>query len=198
MKRFLSIVCVAAVLVGLTGCNVRKAVNLTNCDFSFDKVTGVTWAGINFLKTGLDYKKLDASTLASCASALVKKDFALHVDMDLKASNPTKNPAGLAGFDYVLYYKGNKVGEGESTNATDIDIPSRGGVTTIPLNFSVNFKDIVDLKHPLKSAENAVGFIADVAKLGKSNSNFSIRLRPHVRMGNSVMKTAYLKIGGDN
>lgn len=196
MKRLFSIFCVAVVLVGFTGCGVRKAANLTNCDFSFDKITGVTWAGINFMKTGFDYKKLDAGTLANCASALVKKDFALHVDMNLKGVNPTKSPAGLAGFDYILYYKGNKVGEGESTNVTDIDIPSGGGSATIPVNFSVNFKDLVDMKHPLKSAENAVGFISDVAKLGKSNSNFTVKLRPHVRMGNRVMKTAFLNIGG--
>lgn len=196
MKRTISILLIATLLVGLTGCSIRKAANLANCNFTFDKVTGVTWAGVNFMKTGLDYKKLDAATLASCASALLRKDFALHVDLALKAVNPTRNEAGLAGFDYVLYYKDGKVGEGESTNNVDISIPANGGAVSIPVNFTLGFKDLVNLKHPVNSAENVLGLISDVAKVGKESTSFSVKIRPHVRMGNKVVKGSYIKIGG--
>ena len=196
MKRSITYLVIFTLLVSMTGCSIRKATNMANCNFAFKEVTGVTWAGINFVKTGLDYKKLDASTLVSCASALARKDFALHVNLDLNASNPTKSSAGMAGFDYIIYYKGNKVGEGESLNEKDIDIPANGGKTVIPVDFTLNFKEILNIKKPLKSAENVIGLIADVAKMGKEETDISVKIRPHVRIANKVVKGTYLKVGG--
>lgn len=196
MKRSITYLVIFTLLVSLTGCSIRKAANMANCSFAFKEVTGVTWAGIDFVKIGLDYKKLDASTLVSCASALARKDFALHVNIDLDAVNQTKNSAGMAGFDYIIYYKGNKVGEGESLNERDIEIPAKGGKTTIPVNFTLNCKDILNIKQPLKSAENVVGLISDIAKIGKEETDICVKIRPHVRLANKVIKGTYLKVGG--
>ena len=195
MKRIVVSTLIVSVLVLLSGCTLHRAVNMAKCNFDFEKITGITWGGINFMKVGTNFQNLDASTVTSCLSALTSKDFALHVDMNMRATNPTKSAAGLYGFDYIVYYGDAMVGTGESTNQTDINIPG-GTSTTIPLNFTLSCKDLVDVKHPVTTVEKIVGLIRDLSKIGKEDTDFVIKIRPHVRMGGRVVKGSYLKIGG--
>ncbi len=194
MKRKGIVFLIACLLMVVNSCSVQKAVNMVNCDYSFQSISSVEWAGIDFMKVGSDFKNLDPSTIVSCITALTRKDFALRAVANVKATNPGKRDAALAGFDYILYYDGKQVGSGESANQSDIVVRSGGGSTIIPVGFKLELGNVVDIKQPKESVQNVIGIIKDVTKLGKEDTRFSVKIRPHIRTGNKVVNGTYFNL----
>lgn len=194
MKKILPIFLTVILMFFSQSCGLMKMYNMTNCDFSFQRITGISWAGIDFMKNGFDYKLLDVSTIAKCTKAIVNKDFTINCALELKATNPGKKDAELEGFDYILYYGNDKVGDGMSTNKNKIVVPAKGGTTTIPMSFRVDLADLVDIKHPVQSGEKMVNIISDISKIGDGNTPFVVKLRPHFRIGNNIVNGPYFTI----
>ncbi len=195
MKKAFSILLVFSMLVVvLPSCGWRQLSTMKDCDFKFQKVTAVTWAGIDFMKIGTDYKNIDLATVAKFTKAIVNKDLALTVNLDVNAINRGSKQAELAGFDYILYYGGNKVGEGDSQNTKDISIAGHGGSMTIPVSFKLDCRGLVDLKKPAQAVEKVVNIVKDVSKVGKEDTDFSIKIRPHVRHGKKIINGTYITI----
>lgn len=193
MKRILSTILVISILISFSGCTLQRAINMKDCKYSFGGVTGVTWANINFLKLGTDKSNFSLKTLTDFATAIAKKDFATKITLDVTAKNPESKDAALAGFDYQVFYKDLKIGEGESINTSDIVVPALGA-TTIPVELQISFKDIVDWKKPIKAVDNTLTFLKGVTKIGKESTDFSVKIRPHIRIGKKTIKTAFLKL----
>lgn len=194
MKKILAISLTIFLVFCSQSCGLMKMYNMTNCDFSFHRVTGISWAGIDFMKNGFDYKLLDVSTIAKCTKAIVNKDFTVNCTLELKAVNPGKKDAELEGFDYILYYADEKLGDGVSTNKSKIVVPAKGGTTTIPMSFRVDLAELVDIKHPVQSGEKVVNIISDISKMGDGNTPFVVKLRPHFRIGNNIVNGPYFTI----
>lgn len=193
MKRILSSILVISILIGFSGCTLQRAINMKDCKYSFGGVSGVTWANINFLKLGTDKSNFSLKTLTDFATAIAQKDFATKITLDINAKNPESKDAALAGFDYQVFYKDVKIGEGESTNTSEIVVPALGS-TQIPVNLQISFKDIVDWKKPVKAVDNTLTFLKSVTKIGKEKTDFSIKIRPHVKLGNKTIKTAFFNL----
>ena len=149
MKKILPIFLTVILMFFSQSCGLMKMYNMTNCDFSFQRITGISWAGIDFMKNG---------------------------------------------FDYILYYGNDKVGDGVSTNKNKIVVPAKGGTTTIPMSFRVDLADLVDIKHPVQSGEKMVNIISDISKMGDGNTPFVVKLRPHFRIGNNIVNGPYFTI----
>ena len=194
MKRVLAISLTVCLLLISQSCGLMKMYNMTNCDFSFHRVTGISWAGIDFMNKGFDYSRLDFATITKCTKAIINKDFTIHCSLELKATNPTRKEAAIEGFDYILYYADEKLGDGVSTNKSKIVVPAKGGSTVIPISFRVNLADLVDIKHPVQSGEKMVNIIRDISKMGDGNTPFVVKLRPHFRRGNDIVKGPYFTI----
>lgn len=179
-------------MLSLTYCTIQRAINIKNCTFDFGKLTGISWAGINFLTVGSE-TKLNPQQITKAASAISKGDFSVTVTAEILAHNPERGDAELAGFDYQFFYKETKIGEGNNTNNSAIVIPS-GQSSTIPVSLMISIQDWIKSDSPLRSAEEAVAFFNNLKKIGKSPTDFSIRLRPHLKVGNSTLKTTYIPI----
>lgn len=193
MKKIFTIILLTSILIGFSGCALQRAINMKDCKYSFGGVSGITWANINFLKIGTDKSALNVKTLTDCATALAKKDFSTKITLDINAKNPESRDAAIAGFDYQVYYKDIMIGTGESANTSEIVVPALGS-TTIPADLHVSFKDIVDLKKPLTAVDNTLKFIKEISKIGKSDTDFSVKIRPHLKVGKKTVKTAFIKL----
>lgn len=196
MKKVLTILLTISLIAISTSCGFKQLSSLKECDFKFQKINSVSWAGIDFTKIGSDYNKLDVGTVAKCTKAIINKDFSLDVALNLNATNHGKQKAELVGFDYILYYASQKVGEGTSMNTNNIVIPANGGSTVIPVSFKFDFRDLVNIKKPVESAKTAVKLVGDIMKLGKEDTDFSVKVRAHIRRGNKVIKGTYITIRG--
>ena len=165
---------------------------MVNCDYSFHKITGISWAGINFGTTSTEQSKLGASSLAKCAKAIANKDYTTTIGISLEAKNPDKRVASIAGFDYVVLYQNKEIASGVSINQEDIVVPAHGS-TIIPMNFTINLADVISF-NSLKAVENTLHFLGEVKKLGDNDTDFAIKIRPHIRVGKTVTKGAYIPI----
>lgn len=193
MKKIFFNILIIGILFSFTGCVIQRAINMKDCKYSFGEITSVTWANINFLQFGTNLSNFNVKTLTDFATAIAKKDFATRITLNINAQNPKSQDAALAGFDYQVYYKDFIIGEGESINSSEIVVPAYGE-TKIPANLQVSFKDVVDLKQPVKSVENTLAFIKSITKIGKEKTDFSIKIRPHIRIGQKKVKTAYITL----
>ena len=191
-QRLLIIILITSILTILSACTLSRAVQMVNCNYSFHKITGLSWAGINFGTTTTEQSKLGASTLAKCAKAVANKDFTTTIGISLEAKNPDKRVASIAGFDYVILYQNKEIASGVSINKEDIIVPAYGS-TYIPLNFSIDISDVVNFKS-LKAVENTLHFLGEVKKLGDNDTDFAIKFRPHIRVGKAVTKGTYIPI----
>ena len=191
-QKHLIIILTISLLTTLAACSLSRAMQMVNCDYSFHRITGLSWAGINFGTTSTDQSKLGASTLAKCAKAIANKDFTTTIGLTLEAKNPDKRVASIAGFDYVILYQNKQIASGVSINDADIVVPAHGS-TIIPLNFTFDITDVVNFKS-LKAVENTLHFLGEVKKLGDNDTDFAIKIRPHIRVGKTVTKGAYIPI----
>lgn len=194
MKKTFALFLTMALLLCSQSCGLMKMYNMANCDYSFQRLTGISWAGIDFMKKGFDYGSLDLGTVAKCTKAIVNKDFTINFNIELKATNPGRREAEIAGFDYILYYANEKVGDGVSMNKSNIVVPAKGGSTIIPVSFRLDLKDLVDVKHPVQSGEKVVNIIGDISKVGNGNTPFVVKVRPHIRVHGEIVKGPYFTI----
>ena len=194
MKKIIPILFTGILLMFSQSCSMAKMYNMVNCDYSFHRLTGISWAGIDFMKKGFDYSALDLGTVAKCTKAIVNKDFTINFNIELKATNPGRREAEIAGFDYILYYANEKVGDGVSMNKSNIVVPAKGGSTIIPVSFRLDLKDLVDVKHPVQSGEKVVNIIGDISKVGNGNTPFVVKVRPHIRVHGEIVKGPYFTI----
>ena len=194
MKKIIPILLTCILLMFSQSCSMMKMYNMSKCDFSFYRLTGVSWAGIDFMNKGFNYSTLDLATVLKCTKAIVNRDFTINFSLDIKASNPGKKEAGIAGFDYTLYYGDEMVGDGVSMNKNDITVRPKGGSTIIPVSFHLDLKDFVDIKQPIQSGEKVVNIIRDISKVGSEDTPFSIRIRPYIRTGSQIVKGPYFTI----
>ena len=191
-QRTFIIILLVSILATFTACTLSRAVQMVNCDYSFHKITGLSWAGINFGTTSTEQSKMNAGSLAKCAKAIANKDYTTTIGISLEAKNPDKRVASIAGFDYVILYQNRQIASGVSINDADIVVPAHGS-TIIPMNFTFDITEVVNFKS-LKAVENTLHFLGEVKKLGDNDTDFAIKFRPHIRVGKTVTKGAYIPI----
>ena len=191
-QKHLIILLIISLLATFAACSLSRAVQMVNCDYSFHKITGLSWAGINFGTTSTEKSKMGASTLAKCAKAIANKDYTTTIGISLEAKNPDKRVASIAGFDYVVLYQNKEIASGVSINEADIVVPAHGS-TIIPMNFTIDITDVINFQS-LKAVENTLHFLGEVKKLGDNDTEFAIKFRPHIRVGKTVTKGAYIPI----
>lgn len=176
----------------LNYCTLQRAINMKNCTFHFNKLTEISWANINFLTINNE-NKLNPQYITKAANAIAQKDFSVKIIADILVHNKDKGDAELAGFDYQFFYKDTKIGEGNNINTSTIAIPS-GKSSSIPISLIISIQDLIKSDNPLHSTEEAIAFFNNLKKIGKESTDFSIQLRPHLKIGNSIIKTAYIPI----
>ena len=191
-QKYFVIILITSLLTVFSACSISRAMQMVNCDYSFHGITGLSWAGINFGTTSTDQSKLGAGTLAKCAKAIANKDYTTTIGITIEAKNPDKRVASIAGFDYVVLYQNKEIASGVSINKEDIVVPAHGS-TIIPMNFSIDITDVINFKS-LKAVENTLHFLGEVKKLGDNDTDFAIKLRPHIRVGKTITKGAYIPI----
>lgn len=191
MKKNITFLFLCFFIVAFSGCSIQKAMQMADCNYSFQNISKVSWAGIDFIKTGTDKKNL-ALQLFSIGQAISNKDYGVNVEFNLKAHNPNKKEAAIAGFDYILLYKGKQIGTGSSTNLKDI-VVLPGSFTTIPLSLQIDLGNVFNANN-VSGIDGTLKFLKDIIHLGSEKTDFSIKMRPIVRVGGTLLKTSYISI----
>lgn len=166
--------CVLIALVGTTGCQtLREVSNLRKVDFSIDRVSSPTLAGVN-LRDVRSYSDLGARDMLRLSSAIADGTMPLSFTLHLNARNPASNDvnARLTKMDWTLLLQDRETISGTFNRET---VLRPGEPTDVPIDlrlnlvefFDDNLRDVVNLALSLRGEQAA--------------TNVKMQVRPTVR-----------------
>lgn len=175
-----------------SSCNLLTDMSsFARCEFRLNSVENITLAGINVQNTR-SLSDLNALNAASLMRAVSENRFPLDFTLNVDARNPNPTTATLNRLDWILLIDDIEMTEG-STQKT-ISIPPNGGMTTFPLGFSFDLKQVLSGK----SADALVNFGLNLAGGGNQPTRFTLRAKPHIRVNNmQFVYPGYLNIRTD-
>ena len=180
-------------LIAIQGCDVvqqaQQAVNLTNCDFRIRSVQNITVAGVN-VQNYKSVNDLNVADLAKITKASLQNTFPLSLQLNLEGRNPNTSPAGLNRIDYILLIDNIQMTTGSL--AQSFTIPPNNGTTLIPLQFTVDLKQVLQGK----SLDAIINFGFNLAGVGNKPTRISIKLKPTIMIGPTQLQyPGYITVG---
>lgn len=147
MKKLLSGILTAAILVSFSQCALNKSVQeakaLGNCKFRLSSLDSVYLAGINVreFKEIRNFKDLDLTRFPALGLGLMRKNIPLDLQLKLEATNPTSGVAGVEQMEYKILLGESEIFSG--LHNQKIQVPPGTGRTIIPFHLSTNAYDFV-------------------------------------------------------
>ena len=157
-----------------------RAVNLINCDFRIRSVTDIMLAGVDVDHIS-NVKQLTWSEAQKLMVALAKPTFPLTFRLNIDARNPNVNTAGLNNLDYIVYIDDIQMTSG--TFNQPISIPPNNGTATIPMQMTVDLKQVLQGK----SADAILNFAMNLAGSGGKSTRFKVKLKPYIMVNGSLL-----------
>ncbi len=166
-----------AIIIFLYSCEVvnqaTQAYNLVNCDFRIRSVTDILLAGIDVQHIS-NVKQLTWSDAQKLMVALTKPTIPLTFRLNIDARNPNTTTAGLNNFDYIIYIDDIQMTSG--TLNQSISIPPNNGTATIPMQMTVDLKQVLQGK----SADAILNFAMNLSGSGEKPTRFKVKLKPTI------------------
>jgi hypothetical protein len=176
-----------------SGCDIlnqaQKMLNFANCQFKVQNVSNVNLVGINVqnIKTVNDLSILDAAKIMAAVAA---NSFPLTFNLNIQAKNPNTSAAGMNQMQWILFIDNIQMVSGNLNQ--QINIPANQGIATIPLNISVDLKQVLKGK----SADAIANFGLNLAGAGNKPTRITMKLKPTIMIGSYPMKYPdYITIG---
>ncbi len=176
-----------------SGCDIlnqaQKMLNFANCQFKVQNVTNVNLVGINVqnIKSVNDLSILDAAKIMAAVAA---NSFPLTFNLNIQAKNPNTTAAGMNQMQWILFIDNIQMVSGNLNQ--QVNIPANQGIATIPLNISVDLKQVLKGK----SADAIANFGLNLAGAGNKPTRITMKLKPTIMIGSYPMKYPdYITIG---
>ena len=176
-------------LLGITilmfSCNVSKQVTglyaLTQCRYIFQSITNLIIAGINMqnVKNLSSLSPLDAANLlASFGSP--NGSLPLSFTLNLDVTNPGVQTALMNGANYILEIDGMQMTQGSIDKQVQI---ASGKTVTMPITLGFDLKKMMSGQ----SLDAMKNMAFNLAGIGTSSSNLTVKLKPNLVVDNSVV-----------
>ena len=159
-------------------CSVfQELASFSKCEFKIGNINRVDFAGINLLhkKTFQDFTMLE---LADITKEAFKSQIPLRFNLSIDARNPNSQLAALNKIEWIALIDGNEILTG--TLNKRVEIPPNNGTASIPLQFEIDLKKVVNKKTAKSLAELALSLM----DIGEHSSKLTLRIKPTVLVGN--------------
>jgi len=160
-----------------SGCGIMQFANFLKCDFSYDGISNVEWAGINFSNIR-NKSDLTVVTAAKAVAAIADKNFVINCDVNVKVKNDTKRIARLIGYDYELYIEDKLAATGSSKNVEYVVNPYSTSVIPVPVR--VDLVDIIK-KREVGDIINCIRNLTDTGK--GEDTKITVKFTPYSSAG---------------
>lgn len=184
MKLRITLILATLFLSCMTSCDVvnqaTQAMNLVNCDFRIRSVTDVQLVGVDVGHIS-DIKQLTWSDAQKLIVALTKSTLPLTFNLHIDARNPNVSTAGLNSLDYIVYIDDIQMTSG--TFNQPISIPPNNGTATIPMQLTVDLKQVLQGK----SADAILNFAMNLSGIGGKPTRFKVKLKPYILVNGQPM-----------
>ncbi len=159
------------------GCSVLKQIqetkNFARCEFRLSTVENTRLAGINVqrIKSTRDLNLTDG---ARFALALAQPQLPLNLTLNVDVKNPNAETASLNRLEWRLF-----IDDVELLNSVveeKVSVAGNGGVSTLPLQISVDLKKVLSGR----SAESLGNFALNLVGEGNKPTRFMLRVKPTI------------------
>lgn len=167
----------ALLMLIVEGCSVLKQIqetkNFARCEFRLSTVENTRLAGINVQRIK-STRDLAIADLAKFTVALAQPQLPLNLTLNVEVKNPNPENASLNRLEWRMFIDDIELLDG--IVAEKVSVAGNGGVSTLPLQISV------DLKKALsgRSAEAIGNFALNLAGEGNKPTRFMLRIKPTI------------------
>jgi LEA14-like dessication related protein len=166
------------------GCGVvqqaQQLTNLINCDFRIANVQNIYLAGIN-IQNLQNIKSLNLTDAARIMVAVAGNSLPLTFQLNIEGRNPNSSPAGMNKLDWMLYIDNIQMTTGSINNR--FTIPPNNGTTMIPIQISVNLKQVLQGK----SLDAIANFAFNLAGAGNRPTRITAKIQPTIMIGQTAL-----------
>ncbi len=157
-----------------------QAINLMNCEFRILSVTDVRLVGVDMDHIS-NIKQLTWLDAQKLMVALTKQTLPLNFNVNIEARNPNGTTAGLNSVDYIVFIDDIQMTSG--TFNQPISIPPNNGTATIPMQMTVDLKQVLQGK----SADAILNFAMNLSGAGANPTRFKVKLKPYIIVNGSPL-----------
>ena len=158
-------------------CNFLKEITtLGKCEFRMTTLEDPEISGVDVSQI-TSFTDLNLVDMGIISSSILKGDLPLSFTLNVEVRNPNPATAALNRLEYLAFIDDVEVARGDLDRR--IEIPSNGGVSTIPLRLQTDLIDI--LKKDSRQA--LVNFGLNLADAGKRPTRVSIKVKPTILVG---------------
>ncbi|MFH1936413.1 MAG: LEA type 2 family protein, partial [Bacteroidota bacterium] len=143
-------------------------------------VTNINLAGVSVEHIS-DVKQLTWSDAQKLMVALTKPAFPLTFQLNMDAKNPNTTTAGLNNLDYIVFIDDIQMTSG--TLNQPISIPPNNGIASIPMQLTVDLKQVFQGK----SADAILNFAMNLIGSGGEPTRFKVKLKPYILVNGSPL-----------
>ena len=161
----------------------QQMATLVKCDFRIANVQNITLAGVNIqnIQNIQNLQKLNVLDYARILGAAASSNLPLSLQLNVEGKNPNSSPAGMNKLEWILLIDNIQMTMGSIDNR--FIIPPNNGTTIIPLQISVNLKQVLTGK----SLDAIANFAFNLAGVGNKPTRITARVKPTIMIGNSPL-----------
>ena len=178
MKKILCGMMMVASMVMLSGCDITKslqsAYNITNCDYKYKSITGLTVSGMN-LSNGISALQLpQILAILSGSAKSIPLDFTLNLDVH----NPNLTQAAFHALQYVIQIDDVEFTTGHLTQPFNV---GAGETSQLPIRIGVDIATLIS-----NNSQSAIlNIVKNFIGIGAEQSNVKVHLKPTFKVGDS-------------
>ena len=173
------IVILIVILTAVTqkSCNFLKEITaLGKCEFRMTTLENPEIAGVDVsqIRSLADLNFVDMGIISA---SILTGDLPLSFILNVEVRNPNPAMAALNRLEYIAFIDDVQVAGGSLDRR--IEIPSNGGVSTIPLRMNIDLIDILKKD----SRQTLVNFGLNLADAGNRPTRVSLKVKPTILVG---------------
>lgn len=160
---------------------IKSAYQLKNCEYTYNSISGVKVAGIDFSSTS---SILQVSNIAKIAS-LVAGNFSsmpLEMTVNVNVKNPGEVAAGITNVKYDVAIDDIDVASGDLQKSFRVE---PGKTATLPVNVKTDLANLLNADNRSK----VIGIVKNFAGMTDQASTVKLKLRPTILQGKSSSLT---------
>lgn len=162
----------------LSSCTaIREMTALSKCQFRIGSVENTRLAGIN-IQAIRGFSDLSFGDAAKATAAFVSGNLPLNFTLNVDVKNPNSTKAAMNKFEWIALIDNTELLDGIVQQR--VEVQPNGGVSTIPLNISVNLKEILSKL----SKDQILNFGFGIADAQKKPTRVALKLKPSIMVAN--------------
>lgn len=158
----------------------QQMTNLVNCDFRISSVQNVTLAGVA-IQNAQNIKNLNLIDAGRIMAAVAGSSLPLTFVLNIEGKNPNTSSAGMNKLNWILLIDDIQMTTGSVNDR--FTIPPNNGTALIPIQVSVNLKEVLQGK----SLDAIANFAFNLAGVGNRPTRITAKIQPTIMIGQTPM-----------